>query len=82
MTTVVRRGAAGFWQTYGKAIVPALGTIASGVQAYTGDGVVTGNEWAKISIFALATILTVFAPARTNQPPLRPGSRGDLRDRT
>jgi len=70
-----------FWRTYGKTILAALAEIAIVVQSYASDGAITSNEWPKIIAGAVGVLGVYFAPARTNQPPLTPQSRSDLRDR-
>lgn len=71
-----------FWKTYGKTILAVLVEVFILVQSYASDGTVTGDEWPKIIAGAVGVLGVYFAPARTNQPPLTPTTRGELRDRT
>jgi len=70
-----------FIRTYGKTLAAALAELVLALQAYVSDGVITGNEWQKLAIGAVGVLAVFFSPARTNQPPLTPQSRSDLRDR-
>jgi len=70
------------WKTYGKTILAILAELAIVVQSYASDGAITTNEWPKILAGAVGVVGVYFAPARTNQPPLTPRTRADLRDRT